>query len=403
MIVEYDLQSPYLSGEYDGWCSDWEQGSHQGDSFWVDLSKEECWQHCEEDESCFQAVYEVGDNTKRQCWTGLNKMTEEPTGWDRPNATDTCYAKTVNVQPVFLREEKFISRNDVVTTTIVADRPVTLQISGRSFWMEDGLSFNGSCKIDVATNSIHITESGRVMAKVSENPELWKEATLMYEGMTGVLSSSLPMENIEIHDLEPGVCGYQFTVPLDETGVTLSWTMNDDEAVASDTVEEVLTNPALFQEEKTTFINDRLNNLIPYFRCSDEEVTKVYYYLWSIFLNYYKDAGQGMRSVPTTQSAVNNFLGLHRFDAIFQIIVGSWTDPMFHEYYADGNVLSWANVLPYKDFGDQLPDNFGIDWASGVYGPSAIGHVLGSEDIFFSLFNFIALKVLGRSMSILVT
>ena len=107
--------------------------------------------------------------------------------------------------------------------------------------------------------------------------------------------------------------------------------------------------------------------------------------------------------MPTTQSAVNNFLGLHRFDAIFQIIVGSWTDPMFHEYYADGNVLSWANVLPYRDFGDQLPDNFGIDWASGVYGPSAIGHVLGSEDIFFSLFNFIALKVLGRSMSILVT
>ena len=31
---------------------------------------------------------------------------------------------------------------------------------------------------------------------------------------------------------------------------------------------------------------------------------------------------------------------------------------------------------------DQLPDNFGVDWASGVYGPSTIAHVLGAWQIY---------------------
>ena len=40
----------------------------------------------------------------------------------------------------------------------------------------------------------------------------------------------------------------------------------------------------------------------------------------------------------------NNF----RFDAGFQILVGSWINPAEHEYYANGNVLSWAELLPYR-------------------------------------------------------
>ena len=35
-------------------------------------------------------------------------------------------------------------------------------------------------------------------------------------------------------------------------------------------------------------MNDMLNNLIPYFRCSDDDIVKVYYFLWSLQLMYYK-------------------------------------------------------------------------------------------------------------------
>ena len=35
-------------------------------------------------------------------------------------------------------------------------------------------------------------------------------------------------------------------------------------------------------------MNDMLNNLVPYFRCSDDDIVKVYYFLWSLQLMYYK-------------------------------------------------------------------------------------------------------------------
>ena len=56
MIVEYELSNPYVQGVTEGWCSNWNQGSDQdpGDSFWIDLTEEECWKHCNEDFSCFQ-------------------------------------------------------------------------------------------------------------------------------------------------------------------------------------------------------------------------------------------------------------------------------------------------------------------------------------------------------------
>ena len=56
MIVEYELSNPYVQGISEGWCSNWNQGSDQdpGDSSWIDLTEEQCWQHCNEDFSCFQ-------------------------------------------------------------------------------------------------------------------------------------------------------------------------------------------------------------------------------------------------------------------------------------------------------------------------------------------------------------
>ena len=54
-------------------------------------------------------------------------------------------------------------------------------------------------------------------------------------------------------------------------------------------MEEVLAAPSRFLQEKTDKMNDQLNNLVPYFRCSDEDVVKVYYFLWSLQLLYHKD------------------------------------------------------------------------------------------------------------------
>mgnify|MGYP007045156793 FL=1 len=59
-------------------------------------------------------------------------------------------------------------------------------------------------------------------------PKVLKEAVLMYDGMTGVLSSDKPLEDVTIHDLSPGLCGYTFSLPLDSQGLSLAWTMNDD-------------------------------------------------------------------------------------------------------------------------------------------------------------------------------
>lgn len=125
---------------------------------------------------------------------------------------------------------------------------------------------NGSCVHDEATNSIQVTENGRVTAKVSEKPVIEKEAELMYSGMTGVLSSDQRMEDVQIEDVTPGVCGYTFTLPLDNDGITLSWNMADDRQEAVEAVTEVLADPIRFRQEKTDQINDMLNNLVPYFR-----------------------------------------------------------------------------------------------------------------------------------------
>ena len=40
-------------------------------------------------------------------------------------------------------------------------------------------------------------------------------------------------------------------------------------------MEEVLAAPSQFLQEKTDKMNDQLNNLVPYFRCSDEDIVKV--------------------------------------------------------------------------------------------------------------------------------
>ena len=59
----------------------------------------------------------------------------------------------------------------------------------------------------------------------------------------------------------------------------------------------------------------------------------------------YIDVGRGLESMPHTQSAANNFLGMHRFDGVFQIMAGAWTNPTNHTFWANGNALVWEGIF----------------------------------------------------------
>ena len=309
---------------------------------------------------------------------------------------DKCYAKTQAVANVTVREEKFVAANDAVSTIITSDSPVTIQISGRSFADFDNaagkvVSLNGQCSIDTATNSIHVLEGGTVSAHVQNTPSgspVYVEGKLMYDGMSGVISTSRPMVNATKYAVDPktvggvgAVCGYTFDIPVDSAGTTITWAMHDDHGKALSAVKSVLRDPAGMLTAKTSKMNELLNNVVPYFRCSDDSIVKLYYYLWSLFLMYYTQGEKGMQVIPHTQTAVNNFLGMHRYDAMFQILVGSWTNPTHHAYYANGNVLAWSQLLRYRQK-QMIPDNFGIDWASGCYGGETIVHAIGACQIF---------------------
>ena len=101
---------------------------------------------------------------------------------------------------------------------------------------------------------------------------------------------------------------------------------------------------------------------------------------------YYIEVGKGWEMEPHTQTAVNNFLGMHRYDATFQIKVGAWTNNKKH--FAYGNVLTWKHLTKnnrYRELKDGLrmiSDNKGISWHSGAYGVETCEHVLGAWQIY---------------------
>eukprot|EP00928_Gymnodinium_smaydae_P011080 TRINITY_DN14139_c0_g1_i1.p1 TRINITY_DN14139_c0_g1~~TRINITY_DN14139_c0_g1_i1.p1 ORF type:complete len:2980 (-),score=351.33 TRINITY_DN14139_c0_g1_i1:81-9020(-) len=86
---------------FEGWCPNWKEGSSNGvgigKSYWPDPpSQEWCFQQCDKDPLCEQAVYEAIGTWGPECWIGLNKMDTKPTGSRRkgffPNV-DFCYSK----------------------------------------------------------------------------------------------------------------------------------------------------------------------------------------------------------------------------------------------------------------------------------------------------------------------
>ena len=290
------------------------------------------------------------------------------------------------INGVTIREEKFISAKDAAASIITSSEPITLKFEGHSFYVRHSVSSNASARYDTSTNSILLREGGTVRSLPDpDRPE--RIGPCVYQGMTTALSSSKDFsKTLKLDQDDRGVWKYSFEIPCDSQGTTVSWSMHDDQNIAKNTGRETsLLAPALLKE-KTVEMNNILAQEIPQFRCSDSKFEDIYYYLWSLHMMYYINVQKGWEMENHTQSAVNNFLGIHRYDACFQIKVGAWArdKPRF----AYGNVLTWKHLVEngrYRETNDGhifLSDNKGVGWHSGAYGGELAEHVLGAWQIY---------------------
>ena len=162
--------------------------------------------------------------------------------------------------------------------------------------------------------------------KVYNNPDTFVTGKLMYDGMSGVLTASRPFVNATTYIVDPKtvggvgtVCGYTFYVLVDSKGTTISWTMDDNYNKALAAVQTVQKDPAEWMAAKTAKANMQLNELVPYFRCSDDSIVKLYYYLWSLYvtsmthpLRFFFELGGGIldirNGICSTLSAPSRFV-----------------------------------------------------------------------------------------------
>ena len=287
---------------------------------------------------------------------------------------------------VQIKEVKFIGSNDAAASVISSSEPVILHFSGHSFYHRNSVSSSATVRVDKENNSLIIREGGIVRSRPDpEGPE--RTGPMVYEGMSTVLSSSRGMKDtIELNQDRRGVQHYEFSVPCDRKGTVVAWAMNDKPENAVRAARTIIEEHPSLLAAKTAECNRELNDEIPWFRCSDRRFVDVYYYLWSLYLMYYIEVGKGWENEPHTQTAVNNFLGMHRYDAAFQIKVGGWTQTKSR--YAYGNVLTWKHLTEsgrYRETPDGhrlLSDNKGISWHSGAYGGETSEHVLGAWQIY---------------------
>ena len=87
-------------------------------------------------------------------------------------------------------------------------------------------------------------------------------------------------------------------IALDSNGVSLAWTMKDNFSEGLQNINQLLINPNSSMNSKTEYMNDILNNEIPYFRCSDQDIVDIYYYLWALQMMYMIDIGEGFETHP---------------------------------------------------------------------------------------------------------
>lgn len=290
------------------------------------------------------------------------------------------------VAGVTLREEKFIGANDAAASIITASKPVILQFSGQSLFTRNSVSSSATIRHDTKNKALVIAEGGTMKARPDpDGPE--RVGPSIYTGMSTVMSSSRQFaESLVTKRDKEGIQHYTFSVPCDTNGTVVSWAMHDDEAPALQAATEIIRNHQSLLSAKTADMNRQLNEEIPYFRCPDDKFVDIYYYLWSLYLMYHIEVGRGWELEGHTQTAVNNFLGLHRYDAAFQIKVGAWTTDK--RRFAYGNVLTWKHLTKNNRFREhrngarEISDNKGTTWHSGAYGPETSEHVLGAWQIY---------------------
>ncbi|MCH2059249.1 MAG: hypothetical protein MK183_01355 [Verrucomicrobiales bacterium] len=287
---------------------------------------------------------------------------------------------------VRIREEKFIAENDAVASIISSSRPVILEFSGHSFYHRNSVSSSASIHLEKDHNALVISESGKVKSRPDpDGPE--RIGPCVYDGMTTVLSASRDISpSLITRKDKKGIQHYSFSIPCDASTTTVSWAMHDDRQSAVRSARNMVNNHRSWLQAKTVELNRQLNEEIPWLRCPDEKFVDIYYYLWSLYMMYYINVGKGWETENHTQTAVNNFLGMHRYDAAFQIKVGAWTANK--KKYAYGNVLTWKH-LTSNDRYRELPgglrllsDNKGTTWHSGAYGPESSEHILGAWQIY---------------------
>ena len=287
---------------------------------------------------------------------------------------------------VTIKEEKFIASNGAAASIITASKSVKLVFSGHSFYHRNSVSSSASIRLDNQNSALVISEGGIVKSRPDPDGN-GRIGPCVYTGMTTALSASRTFaQSVTTRQDKRGVQHYAFSVPCDSKGTVISWAMHDDPKAAIGAAREIIQNHAKCLSAKTAEMNRQLNEEIPWFRCPDKKFVDIYYYLWSLYLMYYIDVGKGWEMENHTQTAVNNFLGIHRYDAAFQIKVGAWTTNK--PKYAFGNVLTWKHLTKnnhYRELPDGLrmiSDNKGISWHSGAYGAETSEHVLGAWQIY---------------------
>ena len=291
-----------------------------------------------------------------------------------------------DVGGVTIREEKFIAANDAAASVITSSKPITLEFSGHSFYHRNSMSSTASIRFDSDQNALVISEGGTVKSRPDPDGSE-RVGPCVYDGMTTVVSASRPVtESLVTEKDDRGVQLYTFKIPCDGEGATVSWAMADEPEVALKSARDIIENAGPWLVAKTTEMNRLMNEEVPYFRCPDEKFVDIYYYLWALYLMYYIEVGEGWEMESHTQSAVNNFLGIHRYDAAFQIKVGAWTTDK--PKFAYGNVLTWKHLTKndrFRELGNgirMISDNKGISWHSGAYGGETSEHVLGAWQIY---------------------
>ncbi|HUS90625.1 MAG TPA: PA14 domain-containing protein [Phycisphaerae bacterium] len=284
---------------------------------------------------------------------------------------------TYRVAGVRIEETKFISTDDVLCSILTPDKPVAIEFDGHSF-LHTGLvptqdgdpartrftrTSTAAARYDPQGNAIHVTEGGTILTK----PAWGRPAVagrLMYDGLSVVLSASRSLaDSHAIRREADGRQRYTFRV---ECGpgrpVALAFAMGDEYGPVLARVRKLLADPPAALAARTDHLNGLLNRQVPYFRCSDPDVVRTYYYLWSLYFLYFTHTGKGFEQYPHTQTAVNNFMGLHLWDSWAYTAMGAWVADK--RAYGFGNVLSWKFLLPFRGRRGALPDNFGIAWAS---------------------------------------